>query len=321
VVVRARDPPALTSEGGIAVPTIETVTGPVDSDTVGLTLPHEHVFVDLSGSDDARRRLDWPTIRDDCSRTLAGLRRLDVDLLVDPTALGIGRNAGLLRDVSSATGVRIVCATGIYKGFVPGELQVATPEALAARFVQELTEGIDGTDVRAGVIKLATTETGPTPRETDIHRAGAMASVSTDAAIVLHSPHAEVTRDVVAVLEAEGFAPARLIWAHAHDSTPEENLEFAERGVTISYDAISARDDAEMIDRIELLGEKGFGDRVIVSTDTSMWIEPPDLAYERSIEHLLGVFLPHLEARLGSDTRHRLTHENPVRAIARSTGG
>lgn len=173
------------------MPTIETVTGPVDSDSVGLTLPHEHVFVDLSGPDDPGFcQVDWPKIRETCTHTVAGLRQLDVDLLVDCTALGIGRNASLLRDVSLATGVRIVCATGIYKGLVPGELR-----------------------------------------------------------------------------------------------------------------------------------EAGHGDRVIVSTDTSMWVNPPELAYDRSIEHLLGVFLPHLEARLGTDTRRRLTHENPARAIARPTGG
>lgn len=304
------------------MPTIQTVTGPIDGDSVGLTLPHEHVFVDLLGPDDPGFcQVDWPVIRDACSLTLTGLSRLEVDLLIDCTALGIGRNAALLRDVSLATDVRIVCATGIYKGLVPGELRDDSAEELAARFVKELTEGIDGTDVRAGVIKLATTETGASARETDVHRAGAMAAVSTDTAIVLHSPHANVTREVLGVLEAEGFNPGRLIWAHAHDSTPEENLELAERGVTISYDAISVRDDTEMIGRIERLGEAGHGDRVIVSTDTSMWVNPPDLAYERSIEHLLGVFLPHLEARLGADVRRRLTHENPARAIARPTGG
>jgi len=304
------------------VPTIETVTGSVDSAEIGLTLPHEHLFVDMLGPDDPRFcHVDWPIIRDECSRTLTEVRRLGVDFLVDCTALGIGRNVALLSDVSLATGVRIVCSTGIYKALVPTELRDAAPEELAARFVQELTEGIDGTDVRAGVIKLATTESGATPRETDVHRAGAMAAVATGSAIVLHSPHAEVTHDVVAVLEGESFDPARLIWAHAHDSTLEENLELAERGVTISYDAISARDDAEMVDRIGVLDRKGFGDRVIVSTDTSMWVNPPDLAYDRSIEHLLGVFLPRLEASLGADARRRLTHENPARAIARPTRG
>lgn len=301
------------------MPTIETVTGPIESDSVGLTLPHEHVFVDLLGPDDAGYcQVDWPTIREACTRRLEELRRLGVDLLVDCTALGVGRNAELLRRVSEATGLRIVCATGIYKGQVPGELRDAPVEALAAHFVRELTDGIGYSRGRAGVIKLATTETGATARETDVHRAGAIAAVATGAAIVLHSPHAAVTCDVLATLEAEGFDPARLIWAHAQDSTLEENLELAERGVTVSLDAISVSDDTEMTDRIERLAEAGHGDRVIVSTDSSLWVNPPALAYDRSIDHLLGGFLPRLETRLGSDARRQLTEDNPRRAIARA---
>ena len=275
--------------------TIETVTGPIDGDMVGLALPHEHVFVDLLGPDHPDFcRVDWSEVRTVCVDRLADLRRQGVDLLVDVTAIGIGRNVGLLREVSEATGVKIACATGIYKGLVPPEWSDATAEELAEHFVRDLTEGIDGTDMKAGVVKLATTETGATPRETDVHRAGAMA-----------------------VLEAEGFDSARLTWAHAHDSTVEENLELAGRGVTISFDAIGVKDDAEMLDRIEALTEAGHGEQIVVSTDTSVWINPPEMAYERSIEHLLGTFLPAVEACLGAETRTRLARDNVVRAIGR----
>jgi phosphotriesterase-related protein len=221
---------------------LQTVTGPVEAGQIRLALPHEHVFVDLRGpADPGYCRVDWDEVRIACTARLIALGELGVDLLLDCTAIGIGRNVALLREVSQASGVRIACATGIYKGFVPPERGEASPEELAQLFVQELTEGTDGTDIRAGFIKLATTETGPTRRETEIHRAGAMAAAATGAAIVLHSPHAAVTRLVLSTLEAEGFDPARLVWAHAHDSTLEENLELAARGMTISFDDVGRR--------------------------------------------------------------------------------
>lgn len=298
------------------MPTLETVTGPIDGDSVQLALPHEHVFVDLLGPNDPGYcRVDWPAVRAACVERFAGIRRQGVDLVVDCTAIGIGRKVRLLREVSRATRIRIVCATGIYKGLVPDELRDASSDELAAVFIHELTEGIGSTRIRAGVIKIATTETGATPRETDVHRAGAMAAVATGTSIVLHSPHADVTRHVVATLEAEGFDPARLIWAHAQDSTVEENLELAGRGVTISFDAIGVNDDAEMLDRMERLIGAGQGDQVVVSTDTSAWVNPPDLAYERSIEHLLGSFLPMVEGRFGAEVREGLTRTNVVRAL------
>lgn len=300
---------------------VQTVTGPVGADRVRLALPHEHVFVDLLGpSDPGFCRVDWAEVRTACVRRLAALRELGVDLFLDCTAIGIGRNVRLLSEVSQATGIRIACATGIYKGLVPPERSEASSEELAQLFVGELTEGIDGTGIRAGFIKLATTETGPTPRETDVHRAGAMAAAATGAAIVLHSPHAAVTRTVLATLEAEGFDPARLVWAHARDSTLEENLELAARDVTVSFDAVSASDDEETIHRIEALAEAGHADDVIVSTDTSVWVNPPELVYERSIEHLLRVFLPALEARLGPEARGRLVRDNVLRALGRPVG-
>ncbi len=296
--------------------TIETVTGPIEVDAVQLALPHEHVFVDLLGpAHPGYRRVDRVEVSGACTERLAELRRLGVDLLVDVTPIGIGRNVDLLREVSEATGVRIVCATGIYKGFVPPEWADASPQELAEVFIGDLTAGIDGTDAKAGVIKLATTESGATPRETDVHRAGAIAAVATGTAIVLHSPHAEVTRAVVSVLESEDFDPARLTWAHAHDSSLEENLELAALGVTISLDAIGERDDVEMLDRVERLTEAGHGDRVLVSTDTSVWVNPPEMAYERSIEHLLGTFLPAVETRLGAEVRARLVRDNVVRML------
>lgn len=299
--------------------TIQTTTVPIDGDTVALALPHEHLFVDLLGPTHPDYcGVDWTEVRAACSARLAAVRDLGVDLLLDCTAIGIGRNVDLLRDVAEATGVRIACATGIYKGFVPARLAEASPEELAGVFVRELTEGIDGTEIRAGFIKLATTETGPTPRETEIHRAGAIAAAATGAAIVLHSPQAAVTRTVLATLETEGFDPARLVWAHAHDSTLQENLELAARGVTISFDDISACDEGEAIDRIAALIDAGRGDRVVVSTDTSVWINPPEMAYERSIDHLLGAFLPAVEQRLGVDVRDRLVRGNVARAMGRS---
>jgi predicted metal-dependent phosphotriesterase family hydrolase len=108
----------------------------------------------------------------------------------------------------------------------------------------------------------------------------------------------------------------RLVWAHAHESTLEENLDLAGLGATISFDDISACDDAEAIERIAALTDAGFGDRVVVSTDTSVRINPPEMAYERSIDHLLGTFLPAVEARLGADVRGQLVGRNVARAVS-----
>ncbi|MGH2541094.1 MAG: esterase, partial [Actinomycetota bacterium] len=130
---------------------IETVTGPIgDGDFTG-ALAHEHLFVDFLGpADPDYTRVDWNEVRAVCLERLAEVRREGVDLLVDCTCIGIGRNVRLLSDVSSSSGIRIVCATGIYKSLRPSELVDATADELADLFVRELTQGIDDTRARAG---------------------------------------------------------------------------------------------------------------------------------------------------------------------------
>ena len=294
---------------------VETVTGSIEDGGFTSALAHEHLFVDFLGPDDPDYcRVDWNEVRAVCIERLAEVRREGVDLLVDCTCIGIGRNVRLLSEVSSSTGIRIVCATGIYKSLRPSELVDATADELADLFVRELTQGIDDTCMRAGFVKLATTETGPTEEESIVHRAGARAAVATGATIVLHSPRASAARVVLRTLEREGFDPARLVWAHAQESTLGENLELGARGVTVSLDAIGASDDVEMLDRIERLVEAGWGDRVVVSTDSSLVVNPAELAYERDIGYLHRTFLPQIQARFGADLRDQLTRANILRA-------
>ncbi len=297
---------------------IETVTGPIGPGGFRNALAHEHLFVDFLGPDDpGYAQVDREAVRVTCVERLDEVRLAGVDLLIDCTCIGIGRNVSFLRDVSSSTGIRIVAATGIYKSLRPPELRDASADELADLFVRELTEGIGDSGIRAGFIKLATTESGPTEDETVVHRAGAMAAVAAGASIVLHSPQARVLATVLRTLEHEGFDPARLVWAHAQESTLAENLELATAGVTVSLDAIGTSDDEDMLGRIEGLASAGSADRMVLSSDSSLVVHPVELAYERDIGYLHRTFLPKIEERLGRELRESLTRENVVRAFGR----
>jgi predicted metal-dependent phosphotriesterase family hydrolase len=307
--------PVEVSEAGI----LQTVTGPIGAEAFAFALAHEHLFVDFLGpSHPDYGRVDRDEVRAACLERLAPVRAAGVDLLVDCTCLGIGRDAALLHEVSKASGIAIACATGIYKALRPPRLLGTSADELADLFVRELTVGIDDGEMRAGFIKLGTTESGPTEDETIVHRAGAMAAAATGAAIVLHSPLADVAETVLATLEREGFDPARLVWAHAQESTLDANLALAQRGITVSLDAIGTSDDEDMMQRIEQLAEAGLDGNVVLSSDSSLVVHPAELAYERDIGALPRTFLPRVEARLGKDLRDRLVRDNVVRAYRRT---
>jgi predicted metal-dependent phosphotriesterase family hydrolase len=109
-----------------------------------------------------------------------------------------------------------------------------------------------------------------------------------------------------------------MIWAHAQESTLEANLALAERGITVSLDAIGTSDDEDMLRRIERFAEAGLDGLVVLSSDSSLVVHPAELAYERDIEALPRTFLPRVEAGLGKDLRDRLVRDNVARAYGRA---
>ena len=92
--------------------TIETVTGPVDADALGVTLIHEHVLDRDEGVAD-----QWPGFYDEEAEMQAAVEQLSnvaehgVETVVDPTAMFGGRNVEFMRRASEQAGVRLVPCT------------------------------------------------------------------------------------------------------------------------------------------------------------------------------------------------------------------
>ena len=160
---------------------VTTVLGPVDADTLGVTLTHEHLLYDhivyLRGPEDVEAGKDvGEFVRMD---QLGALRRRaamiadngrnydpylaarEVDrfkeagggTVVDVSSRGLGRDAAGLKNVAELTGVNIVTCCGYYKAAGhPPDMSERTVDDLAAEFVREIEVGIDDTGVRAGVI-------------------------------------------------------------------------------------------------------------------------------------------------------------------------
>jgi len=315
--------------GGGQRSVVETVTGPVGPRAVRWALSHEHFFVDFHGPT-AREYMDvdWSEVTRACVANARVLREQGVDLVIDWTALGVGRNPFLLRDISRQTGLAIACPTGIYKSLVPPEFARATIDQIARRFHDELVGGMDGTPMRAGWIKIATTETGPTRTDTRIHRAAARAAKAAGATISLHSPQYDATRAVVRTLQREGFDLRRFVWGHSQVSSVRQHIAMARRGAMLQYDGISASrdeffdgptDDESMLDRIEALVRAGFGGRVMVSADASVVVNPARFQYERDNSYVLRVFAPKLQERIGADAARRVLRDNVLKAFRRGS--
>jgi phosphotriesterase-related protein len=308
---------------------LETVTGPIRGADVTFAVAHEHLFVDFLGpTDPGYMDVNWSAVTAASVASVNVLRSQGVNLLVDWTNLGVGRSVLLLRDVSRQTGMKILSPTGIYKSLVPPEFANKSIDEIAEHFYDELTTGVDGSPIRAGWIKIATTETGPTKTDTRIHRAAARAAKKAGATISAHTPFTDATLAVVKTLTDEGFDLRRFVWGHAQPSPVEDHIKLAKRGAMVEYDAISTgedtffhgpTDDASMLDRIESMVDAGYGDRVMVTTDASVFVNPSIYQYDRHSDYLYATFAPKLRARLGDAAANKILRDNVIYAFRKGS--
>src|SRR4030095_13015279 len=111
--------------------------------------------------------------------------------LVDCTNIGLGRNPLALRRIAEATNVNIIMGSGWYRERVyPDYIKELGPDQLADIIVRDITEGADGTDVRAGMIgEIGTERHWITPAQERVFRAAARAQKRTGVSIWTHTTH------------------------------------------------------------------------------------------------------------------------------------
>jgi phosphotriesterase-related protein len=258
----------------VARTTIETVTGPLAADELGLTLIHEH----FQGEDEAVTA-QWPHLRDreaEYALALESARAVlghGVKTIVEPTAMLLGRDVRLLQRIAAETGLQIVACTGIYTyDHLPMFFQTRDADFMASCFVHDIEQGIQGSDAKAAFIKCAADEAGITDSIEKVHRAAARASVQTGVPIMAHSrPASETGPRQVEIFREEGVPPERIQIAHTGDT---DDLDYIERllneGVYIGMDRYGLELFLPMERRnatVMTLLERGHADRMLLSQD------------------------------------------------------
>jgi phosphotriesterase-related protein len=314
---------------------IQSVIGPISDENLGFVLAHEHVAASSPGI-----LRSWPALcggRDTLVKrgvdALAAAKAAGVDSIVDCTTFDLGRDAELLAEVSRQSGMTILACTGIWLD-PSTTIRARTPEQLTDFFIGELTDGIDGTSIRAAVIKVAHNERVEGFGEV-ILRAAANASLATNAPIITHTAAAYRTGESqAAILEACGVDPSRVAIGHSDDSNELDYLVgLAARSYYIAMDrlpngALSEYGGQSVEDRVEMivrLIESGFADRILVGHDDPIWaglLTDVDQqrhvdANSRMLSFVSQVVVPSLSRYGVSDELIRLiTVENPRRWIS-----
>ena len=114
---------------------VNTVLGPVAAEALGQTLMHEHITcADWSmRMNFGDKFLQYDKLVEMAAGQLKKLKEYGVTTFVDGTAVNLGRDIHLLRDVSERSGVNVVASSGFYyqeeaglggRGINPGRVGV-----------------------------------------------------------------------------------------------------------------------------------------------------------------------------------------------------
>jgi 5-phospho-D-xylono-1,4-lactonase len=283
------------------VPRVRTVLGEIDSATLGRTYCHEHLLTRPG----PRFTADGPDmVLDDEDRSaveLATLKEAGGHALVEASTPEFGRDASGLRRLSERTGVHVVCCTGhVSEEYWRGVLDIdrRSESELGEEFTSEIVDGIGGSGVRAGVIKVGTSLDAMTEAEARVLRAAARAQAATGAPITTHTTAGTAAMDQIRVLDQAGADPAQVCVGHLDRRLVwRDHLDVARAGAYLGYDCISKEKyepDRRRVEFIRRLFEAGFGDHILLSSDMARrsylraWGGGPGYAY------ILSSFVPAL---------------------------
>jgi phosphotriesterase-related protein len=250
---------------------VHTVRGSVAPSDLGRMLPHEHVFCDfyrVTGNLDHLLNDESLAVSELSALVAAGGRGL-----VDCTTVDLGRNPVALRQLAERTGLHIVMGTGWYRQpFYPADIDRTTPDALADRMVTELTVGVDGTGIRAGIIGEIGAHLGYlSAQEERVLRAAARAHRATGAPVTTHASMYPVGLAQLRVLTEERVDPRRVIIGHCDTHLDVEYHRAVLRsGAYVQFDTVGRvhiNPDERRADALVDLLREGWTDRLLVSSD------------------------------------------------------
>ena len=306
-----------------------TVTGPVSPEQLGLTLMHEHVYLDLTRDIAGRESmLNDPEL---AFRELMRFKNAGGTTLVDQTTGGLrGHDHDLLpvehavavREVARRTGLNIILGAGWYREpYYEKRLYRMKTNQIADELVRDITEGIDGTDVRAGLLgEIGAHFTWISPVEERMFRAVARAHQQTEVTIATHALNSTVGLDQLDILTEEGVDPRRIVIGHCQSFPHHDyHAEIARRGAFVQFDRLGTTNAYEHQTDLRNIGEMieaGLIRHVLLSQDVCRRTDyaaygGKGYAYvpDGLQEDLAGV-------GVSEEQFHQMAVDNPRRALA-----
>jgi phosphotriesterase-related protein len=281
---------------------VMTVTGIIPAPAMHNTLPHEHILVDFLGAEEINPpRWDREEVIQQILPFLEEAKVAGCHSFVDCTPNYLGRDVALLKHLSEKSGLIILTNTGYYGGsdnkFLPAHAFTETPDQLAERWINEWEDGIDGTGIKPGFIKISVNPATLSEISKKLIHAAALTHLKTGLTIASHTGPALPAFEQMEILKANKVHPSAFIWVHAQNEPDRDQfVRAAHEGAWVSLDGLSEMNVATYIEMVSYLRKENLLDKVLVSHDAG-WYDPakPGGGEIRSYTTLFKKLIPEME--------------------------
>ena len=228
-----------------------TARGPVKPEALGRVMMHEHLHNDFAQRDEKPfDRAKWPVLEGHAVPALRALKSHGCHAYLNMDFPPHRAEPWVYRKVSELADFHLILATGFYREIELGKYWAQRPEDQIWAFVREASvaeleefcvrefeEGIHGSGVKPGVLKIGTSSREMTPTEVKAARAVARAQKRTGLTVATHANTQGTFKTQLDLLESEGVDPARVILGHTQHQVVEEwpaVRECMKRGATFA---------------------------------------------------------------------------------------
>jgi predicted metal-dependent phosphotriesterase family hydrolase len=311
---------------------VRTVLGDIDPSELGVTYAHEHLIIDGGRPVQMVPDFDLGDV-DTMAAEVSAAVEVGLRSVVDAMPCDAGRSAEKLAELARRTGIHVVAPTGLHHDRYYGPTHWSariTVDELAELFALDVTDGIDAYDYagpvvrrtpyRAGVIKVAGSEGGPSARDRRVFEAAAEAHRRSGVPILTHCEGGTGALEQVGLLAGRGVDPSHVVVSHV-DKVVDRGYhrEILSTGAFAEYDQAFRWGDRPngTIQLLTWMAEDGLADRIVLGMDAARRRYYVVYGGTPGLPWLLASFVPAMAvAGIDAATRQALFVANPARAYA-----
>ena len=302
-----------------------TVNGAVEPAELGRTLPHEHILVDFIGANSvSKSRYNRDSAAEAVTPFLQDLAEAGGNTLIECTPNYLSRDPILLKQLSESTGLHLLTNTGYYGDeagkFLPEHVYELSAKELSEIWIKEWTDGIEGTGIKPGFIKLRIDRFPISETGKKLLHAASLTHKASGLTIGIHTANGKTALRQLEILKSHGIDPSAYIWIHAqNESDTEIHKKIVRQGAWVEFDGVGEASAETHSQFLVQMKKARLLSRVLISQDAGWYrvgeqggaldkFTPYDFLFEQ--------FIPRLKKEgFTTDEIDMLIRQNPQKAF------